>query len=140
MQHLGLASVFLGFSFINFNFGVLVLCQLKIHLIPYMQVVSFHDNHYQSALRLPTRQKQSESMPDSSGVEGSVENPRKRWAEETKIAIEFEEDPHQAALNDNPDLVYVGPRTWGAIFVSINLTVLSFSHADQCNTRLSLCP
>lgn len=58
-------------------------------------------------------------MHFSSGVEGSVENPKKRWAEETKAAIEFEEDPHRAALDDNPDLVIVGARTWGAIFVSL---------------------
>ncbi|KAJ4393480.1 hypothetical protein N0V93_002692 [Gnomoniopsis smithogilvyi] len=58
----------------------------------------------------------------STVVERSVENPRARWARETKEAIEFEEDPHKAALEDDPELVYVGPRAWAAIFaLSISL-------------------
>ncbi|KKY29945.1 putative major facilitator superfamily transporter [Diaporthe ampelina] len=38
-----------------------------------------------------------------------------KWTEETKAAIEFEEDPHRAALFDNPKLVYVGKKTWAAV-------------------------
>ncbi|KAK2599579.1 hypothetical protein N8I77_011320 [Diaporthe amygdali] len=38
-----------------------------------------------------------------------------KWTEETKAAIEFEEDPHRAALFDNPRLVYVGKKTWAAM-------------------------
>ena len=40
-----------------------------------------------------------------------------KWTEETKAAIEFEEDPHRAALFDNPKLVYVGKKTWAAVIV-----------------------
>lgn len=40
-----------------------------------------------------------------------------KWTEETKAAIEFEEDPHRAALFDNPRLVYVGKKTWAAMIV-----------------------
>lgn len=54
----------------------------------------------------------------STAVERSVENPRSRWARETREAIDFEEDPHKAALEDDPELVYVGPRAWAAVFVS----------------------
>ncbi len=32
--------------------------------------------------------------------------------------IEFEEDPHRAALEDNPTEVKVDARTWAAVFVS----------------------
>lgn len=80
-------------------------------------------------------------MPPGTGVEGLVENPRKRWAEETKVAIEFEEDPHRAALNDDPEVVYVGRRTWAAIFVSLafhNPSSMFSSHTVVL--RRSLCP
>lgn len=60
------------------------------------------------------------AMNSSSAMEATptVAELRSRWAKETRMAIEFEEDPHKAALNDNPELVYVGTRTWAAIFVS----------------------
>lgn len=48
----------------------------------------------------------------------AVEDPKETWSIEIRAAIEFEEDPHKAALDDNPELVYVGQRTWAAIFVS----------------------
>jgi hypothetical protein len=51
-------------------------------------------------------------------LEGSLDDARARWARETRAAIAFEEDPHKAALDDDPELVYIGPRTWAAIFVS----------------------
>jgi hypothetical protein len=45
-----------------------------------------------------------------------------KWTEETKAAIEFEEDPHRAALFDNPKLVYVGKKTWAALIVRLSPT------------------
>lgn len=68
----------------------------------------------------------------------SGEDPKERWARETRAAIEFEEDPHKAALEDDPELVYVGPRTWAAVFVSHCFPkVVIFSYADL---HLRLCP
>lgn len=60
------------------------------------------------------------SSVEASGNSNARErgNARERWAKETKRAIKFEEDPHSAALNDNPEEVFVSPRTWAAIFVS----------------------
>lgn len=63
-----------------------------------------------------------DSNPEA-GVHGRVENPKERWAIETRAAIEFEEDPHKAALDDDPELVYVSKRTWAAIFVSLSLQI-----------------
>lgn len=40
-----------------------------------------------------------------------------RLAEEVRAHIEFEEDPHRAALEDNPAETKVDVRTWLAIFV-----------------------
>lgn len=40
-----------------------------------------------------------------------------RMAQEAKAVIEFEEDPHRAALEDNPSEAKVGIKTWIAIFV-----------------------
>lgn len=48
-----------------------------------------------------------------------------KWTEETKAAIEFEEDPHRAALFDNPKLVYVGKKTWAALIVRLGTISLN---------------
>jgi hypothetical protein len=40
-----------------------------------------------------------------------------RLVREAQAVIEFEEDPHRAALEDNPDEVHVSSSTWAAIFV-----------------------
>ena len=37
---------------------------------------------------------------------------------EARVVIEFEEDPHRAALEDNPDHVHVSATTWMALGVS----------------------
>lgn len=37
----------------------------------------------------------------------------RKWKEH----IEFEDDPHRAALEDNPESVHVPLSTWAAIFV-----------------------
>lgn len=55
---------------------------------------------------------------DVSATKSAVEDPKEIWSSEIRAAIEFEEDPHKAALDDNPEIVYVGQRTWAAIFVS----------------------
>jgi hypothetical protein len=39
---------------------------------------------------------------------------------EAQAIIAFEEDPHRAALEDNPAEVRVSARTWAAVFVSLN--------------------
>lgn len=36
---------------------------------------------------------------------------------QAKVVIDFEEDPHRAALEDNPERAHVKPSTWAAIFV-----------------------
>lgn len=60
---------------------------------------------------------------EAGAVGGGVEDPSKdsweKWTEETKAAIEFEEDPHRAAMFDNPKLVYVGKKTWAALIVRL---------------------
>lgn len=58
-------------------------------------------------------------------IAGEVD-PKEQWSKEMRAAIEFEEDPHKAALEDDPEIVYVGQRTWAAIFVS-RLFLLPFS-------------
>lgn len=40
-----------------------------------------------------------------------------RRAQAVQAHIEFEEDPHRAAVEDNPAEIGVGYRTWLAIFV-----------------------
>lgn len=40
-----------------------------------------------------------------------------RMAQEAQAVIEYEEDPHRAALEDNPAEARVSIKTWIAIFV-----------------------
>jgi hypothetical protein len=40
-----------------------------------------------------------------------------RKIREAKAHIEFEEDPHTAAIQDNPETVKVTAKTWASIFV-----------------------
>lgn len=61
------------------------------------------------------------------------QDPKERWSSEIRAAIEFEEDPHKAALDDDPELVYVGQRTWAAIFVSPQPSFLSSQSAWSIN-------
>lgn len=44
-----------------------------------------------------------------------------RMAQEAQAVIEFEEDPHRAALEDNPENARVSIKAWIAIFVRKNL-------------------
>lgn len=48
---------------------------------------------------------------------GSDREMKIRMAQEARAVIEFEEDPHRAALEDNPTEARVGIKTWVAIFV-----------------------
>lgn len=63
--------------------------------------------------------KQHEAGAVGGGVEDSNKDSWEKWTEETKAAIEFEEDPHRAAMFDNPKLVYVGKKTWAALIVRL---------------------
>lgn len=47
----------------------------------------------------------------------SLEITTSQRVREAQAHIEFEDDPHRAALEDNPDTVHVSPSTWAAIFV-----------------------
>jgi hypothetical protein len=47
----------------------------------------------------------------------SLEITTSQKVREAQAHIEFEEDPHRAALEDNPDTVHVSVSTWAAIFV-----------------------
>lgn len=40
-----------------------------------------------------------------------------RLIREARAVIEFEDDPHRAALEDNPEHVHVGLATWASVFV-----------------------
>lgn len=40
-----------------------------------------------------------------------------RLVRQARTVIDFEEDTHRAALEDNPDTVQVSASTWAAIFV-----------------------
>lgn len=77
------------------------------------------------------------------GGGGGAGDPNKdsweKWTEETKAAIEFEEDPHRAALFDNPKLVYVGKKTWAALIVRFgtHLTHSVSTAADMRGSSLS---
>ncbi len=54
-------------------------------------------------------------------VEAGVAHHRHKTLEErlreAQAIIEFEEDPHRAALEDNPAEVKVDARTWAAVMV-----------------------
>lgn len=45
------------------------------------------------------------------------EQANKRLAQDVRAAIEFEDDPHKAAIEDNPPEVKVGVQAWLAVFV-----------------------
>lgn len=68
--------------------------------------------------------KQHEAGAVGGGVEDQNKDSWEKWTEETKAAIEFEEDPHRAAMFDNPKLVYVGKKTWAALIVRLAPTLL----------------
>lgn len=77
---------------------------------------------------------------NTTAVELGAEDPKVRWARETRAAIAFEEDPHSAALNDDPEMVFAGPRTWAAILVSSCFEEpfpLSTSTVTHSRSRLS---
>lgn len=71
-------------------------------------------------MRLELQRDFATTAGDAGDAEQQAEDPKVRWARETRAAIDFEEDPHAAAALDNPELVLIGPRTWAAIFVSDN--------------------
>ncbi|POS74715.1 major facilitator superfamily transporter [Diaporthe helianthi] len=58
--------------------------------------------------------KQHEAKAVGGGGDANKDSWEK-WTAETKAAIEFEEDPHRAALFDNPKHVHVGKKTWAAL-------------------------
>lgn len=44
-----------------------------------------------------------------------------RPPQKAQAVVEFEEDPHRAAIEDNPAEAKVGTRVWIAIFVKFSL-------------------
>lgn len=60
------------------------------------------------------------------GVIFSAENASSKMPDEdmsTRARIALEDEPHRAALEDNPGVVHVGSRTWASIGVSFILYV-----------------
>lgn len=55
-----------------------------------------------------------------------------RRAEDARAAIEFEDDPHRAALEDDPEHTEVSFKTWLAIFVRLpqNLGYLELANSS----------
>lgn len=66
-----------------------------------------------------------------------------RHAKSALARFELEEDPHRAALEDNPDKVHVSLTTWASIAVSIPPGDMLFSwrpgHADVLYVAFSSC-